>query len=85
MVTIATQASEGDCNTARPGMLDLKGKAKWDSWNSKKGMTKWVLILDKVSTDLDKVSIDLGKVSIDFGQRKYLSGKESVAWDKVVV
>merc|ERR1712055_943306 len=34
------QASEGDCNTARPGMLDLKGKAKWDSWNSKKGMTK---------------------------------------------
>ena len=40
MVTIATQASEGDCNTARPGMLDLKGKAKWDSWNSKKGMTK---------------------------------------------
>ena len=34
------QASEGDCNTARPGMLDLKGKAKWDSWNSKKGMAK---------------------------------------------
>lgn len=21
-------------------MLDLKGKAKWDAWNSKKGMTK---------------------------------------------
>ena len=78
MVTIATQASEGDCNTARPGMLDLKGKAKWDSWNSKKGMTKWVLILDKVSIDLHKVSIDLGKVSIglgkvsiDFGQSEY--------------
>ena len=34
------QASEGDCNTERPGMFDLKGKAKWDSWNSKKGMTK---------------------------------------------
>ena len=31
---------EGDCNTERPGMFDLKGKAKWDSWNSKKGMTK---------------------------------------------
>ena len=70
MVTIATQASEGDCNTARPGMLDLKGKAKWDSWNSKKGMTKWVLILDKVSTEYKESNV---------------SGKESVAWDKVVV
>lgn len=27
------------CFTARPGMLDLKGKAKWDSWESKKGMS----------------------------------------------
>merc|ERR1712002_1130856 len=34
------QGSEGDCNTTRPGMLDMKGKAKWDSWNSKKGMAK---------------------------------------------
>jgi diazepam-binding inhibitor (GABA receptor modulator, acyl-CoA-binding protein) len=24
-------------NTARPGMLDFKGKAKWDAWESKKG------------------------------------------------
>ena len=36
------QASEGDINTERPGWLslDLKGKAKWDAWNSKKGMSK---------------------------------------------
>lgn len=26
-------------NLARPGMLDFKGKAKWDSWESKKGMS----------------------------------------------
>lgn len=26
--------------TARPGMLDLKGKAKWDAWNAKKGMAQ---------------------------------------------
>ncbi|GFR10398.1 acyl-CoA-binding protein homolog [Trichonephila clavata] len=32
------QATVGDCNTARPGMFDLKGKAKWDAWNGKKGM-----------------------------------------------
>ncbi|XP_017775578.1 PREDICTED: acyl-CoA-binding protein homolog [Nicrophorus vespilloides] len=33
------QGSIGDVNTERPGMLDLKGKAKWDSWSSKKGMS----------------------------------------------
>merc|ERR1712071_681907 len=33
------QGTVGDINTARPGMLDFKGKAKWDSWESKKGMT----------------------------------------------
>ena len=25
---------------ARPGFLDLKGKAKWDAWTAKKGMSK---------------------------------------------
>ncbi|XP_071534898.1 acyl-CoA-binding protein homolog [Panulirus ornatus] len=34
------QVIVGDINTERPGMLDFKGKAKWDAWNSKKGMTK---------------------------------------------
>merc|ERR1711973_200019 len=34
------QVTVGDCNTARPGMLDFTGKAKWDSWDSKKGMAK---------------------------------------------
>ena len=36
------QATVGDINTARPGMLslDLKGKYKWDNWNSRKGMSK---------------------------------------------
>nr|CAH0102040.1 unnamed protein product [Daphnia galeata] len=33
------QAMVGDVNVARPGMLDFKGKAKWDSWESKKGMS----------------------------------------------
>lgn len=36
------QVTVGDINTDRPGMLsfDLKGKAKWDNWNSRKGMSK---------------------------------------------
>merc|ERR1712181_193607 len=32
------QGTVGDVNTSRPGMLDFKGKAKWDAWNGKKGM-----------------------------------------------
>ncbi|XP_014488466.1 PREDICTED: putative acyl-CoA-binding protein isoform X2 [Dinoponera quadriceps] len=32
------QSTIGDCNTGRPGMLDFKGKAKWDAWNGKKNM-----------------------------------------------
>ncbi|XP_031635174.1 acyl-CoA-binding domain-containing protein 7-like [Contarinia nasturtii] len=31
------QATVGDVNTTRPGLLDFKGKAKWDAWNHKKG------------------------------------------------
>ncbi|THV07268.1 Acbp from Moniliophthora Perniciosa [Dendrothele bispora CBS 962.96] len=34
------QATIGDCNTARPGMLDFVGKAKWDAWNGVKGTSK---------------------------------------------
>ena len=34
------QVTVGDCNTTRPGMMDIKGKAKWDAWNGKKGTSK---------------------------------------------
>ena len=34
------QATVGDININRPGLLDIKGRAKWDSWNSYKGMDK---------------------------------------------
>lgn len=34
------QATIGDCNTTRPGMLDFQGKAKWDAWNARKGTSK---------------------------------------------
>ena len=34
------QATIGDCNTARPGMLDFTGKAKWDAWSARKGTSK---------------------------------------------
>ncbi|XP_077431411.1 acyl-CoA-binding protein-like isoform X2 [Vanacampus margaritifer] len=34
------QANVGDIDTDRPGLFDMKGKAKWDAWNSRKGMSK---------------------------------------------
>ncbi|XP_069846525.1 acyl-CoA-binding domain-containing protein 7 [Dipodomys merriami] len=34
------QAIIGDINIACPVMLDLKGKAKWEAWSLKKGLSK---------------------------------------------
>jgi acyl-CoA-binding protein len=34
------QASTGDVEGKRPGMLDMKGRAKYDAWAEKKGMKK---------------------------------------------
>lgn len=42
------QATVGDCNTGiqssisleKPGMFAMTEKAKWEAWNSKKGMSK---------------------------------------------
>lgn len=34
------QATIGDVNTARPGMLDFVGKAKWDAWKKLEGTSK---------------------------------------------
>ncbi|KAF9213123.1 Acyl-CoA-binding domain-containing protein 1 [Podila verticillata] len=33
------QATVGNNTTARPGMFDPKGKAKWDAWEAKKDVT----------------------------------------------
>merc|ERR1712183_201316 len=42
LYSLYKQATVGDCNTSRPGMLstDLAGKAKWDAWNKMKGKDK---------------------------------------------
>ncbi|WKX89514.1 hypothetical protein Q1695_008851 [Nippostrongylus brasiliensis] len=34
------QGTVGDNNTDKPGMFDLKGKAKWSAWDGKKGMSQ---------------------------------------------
>jgi diazepam-binding inhibitor (GABA receptor modulator, acyl-CoA-binding protein) len=34
------QATAGDVTGKRPGMMDFKVRAKFDAWDSRKGMTK---------------------------------------------
>ena len=34
------QGTEGDVSGKRPGMLDLKGRAKFDAWSNVKGTSK---------------------------------------------
>ncbi len=34
------QASTGDVTGGRPGMMDFKGRAKYDAWAAKKGLAK---------------------------------------------
>jgi len=48
------QSSEGDVQGKRPGMLDLKGRAKYDAWAGRKGLSKddakktYVALVDKL-------------------------------------
>jgi acyl-CoA-binding protein len=48
------QATAGDVAGSRPGMLDLKGRAKYDAWAKKKGvgkddaMTKYIALVDRL-------------------------------------
>jgi diazepam-binding inhibitor (GABA receptor modulating acyl-CoA-binding protein) len=48
------QGAEGDVRGSRPGMLDLKGRAKYDAWAKKKGlgrdaaMTAYVKLVDSL-------------------------------------
>lgn len=48
------QATEGDVAGSRPGMLDLKGRAKYDAWAKRKGasaseaMEGYVALVDRL-------------------------------------
>ena len=49
------QGSAGDVTGARPGMLDFKGRAKWDAWHGRKGMKReqameaYVALVDRLT------------------------------------
>uniref|UniRef100_H2SW72 Acyl-CoA binding domain containing 7 n=1 Tax=Takifugu rubripes TaxID=31033 RepID=H2SW72_TAKRU len=50
------QAIVGDVNTDRPGLLDLKGKAKWDAWESRKGMSQDEAMSDYINLGNEVIS-----------------------------
>ena len=52
------QATEGDVSGSRPGLLDLKGRAKFDAWAGRKGtskddaMKRYVALVGKLAANL---------------------------------
>ncbi|KAM9307777.1 acyl-CoA-binding domain-containing protein 7 [Gastrophryne carolinensis] len=54
------QSIVGDINIECPGMLDVKGKAKWEAWNLKKGMSKD----DAMSAYVSKANELIGKYGV---------------------
>jgi len=40
LYSLYKQATQGDVSGSRPGMLDFKGRAKYDSWATRRGMSK---------------------------------------------
>jgi acyl-CoA-binding protein len=50
------QATEGDATGKRPGMLDVKGRAKYDAWATKRGLGReqakeaYVKLVDQLVT-----------------------------------
>ena len=55
------QATTGDVSGSRPGMMDFKGRAKFDAWSGKKGtskedaMKKYVALVDRLAADADSI------------------------------
>lgn len=53
MYALYKQATSGDVSGSRPGMLDLRGRAKYDAWAKVKGtsaddaMTKYIALVAK--------------------------------------
>jgi diazepam-binding inhibitor (GABA receptor modulating acyl-CoA-binding protein) len=40
LYSLYKQATEGDVKGSRPGMIDFKGRAKYDAWAGRKGTPK---------------------------------------------
>lgn len=52
------QATVGDVNTPKPGMFDMKGKAKWGAWEKLKGTSQTAAKAKYVETGLNYLSAE---------------------------
>ncbi|TEB27075.1 acyl-CoA-binding protein [Coprinellus micaceus] len=62
------QATIGDVNTTRPGLLDFTGKAKWDAWAEVKGTSKeeaWKKYVERFLAILEAAGDDASKKHIE--------------------
>lgn len=54
LYSLYKQASEGDVQGKRPGMTNLRGRAKFDAWQKRKGMAQdeakrqYIALVDKL-------------------------------------
>jgi acyl-CoA-binding protein len=54
LYSLFKQGSSGDVTGSRPGMFDPVGRAKWDAWDKRKGMSKdaameaYIALIDKL-------------------------------------
>ncbi len=54
LYSLYKQASEGDVQGKRPGMTNMRGRAKWDAWEKRKGMARdeakrqYIALVDKL-------------------------------------
>ncbi len=55
LYSLYKQGTVGDCAGKRPGMFDIKGRAKYDAWAGRKGMSKdaamdaYIALVDKLA------------------------------------
>ncbi|PCH39392.1 acyl-CoA-binding protein [Wolfiporia cocos MD-104 SS10] len=66
------QATVGDVNTPRPGMLDFVGKAKWDAWKSVESTTK-----EEARSKYVERLLEILKAASDEESKKYVAELEA--------
>ena len=49
LYSLFKQATQGDVTGSRPGMLDFKGRAKYDAWARRRGVEKDAAMRDYVA------------------------------------
>jgi acyl-CoA-binding protein len=49
LYSLFKQATDGDVSGSRPGMLDVKGRAKFDAWAKKKGLSSDTAMKDYIA------------------------------------